>query len=394
MLRIYALLLLLPLSAAAQPFSKNYLMSFHTCDAQCMGFQDHEVQLAESNDGMSWTLVPNFPVYQGSVPDVIVRGSKVYIYTPGSVRRFDNGTGAWESSAQPVSVVDANSNPVNYVDPSAIIDSAGNIVLFFLNSTGLTGDPAGCANYPCTKYFNSATEIPGSDGTQFTMNSGDRITVTLNSSPQTASDPDIYFNGADYILYISKGSSTLAASCPSLHGSYTLFPNLPNGELVQNLGGIPCGHYKAGSGMYWTYVHSNVSGSTEIRMAAHSDFNAPLANLTTVMSGPIIGQPSTTKTESPGFCVNFLVTGMEETAAIPLGASVSPNPVSELMSIRLDQNLRAGRLRLFDLSGKCVLEKTFSGNVIEANCATLGRGIYMAEVQGEKQIARLKIMRE
>ena len=112
-------------------------MSFHTCDALCTGFQDHMTNLAESDDGTNWSLVPNFISYNGSVPDIIIRGNKLYIYTPGQVKRYDKTTNWWDTNPVNVSIVDGNNNPVSYVDPSAIIDSAGNIVLFFLNSTGV-----------------------------------------------------------------------------------------------------------------------------------------------------------------------------------------------------------------------------------------------------------------
>lgn len=311
----------------AQPFTKNYIMAFHTCDTTCTGFQDHMVNLAESNDGTNWTVVPNFIPYQSSVPDPVIRGNKLYVYTPNKVKRFDNSANSWDANPVPVSVVDVNNNPVNYVDPSAIIDSSGNIVLFFLRVDTISGNPAGCITYPCTKYFNSAVEVSGSDGTQFVMQSGDRKSILLNSSPQTASDPDIYFDGTKYILYISKGLTTVAFQSSTMHGSYISFPNL-SGDILTTQGGIPCGYFDASSNQYWTYIHANVSGNTVIRQAIHNDFNSQLTNFNTVISGPIIGEPSSTKTESPGFCVNdFLVSVSGHTIGNDK-LFIFPNPTS------------------------------------------------------------------
>ncbi|TND05863.1 MAG: hypothetical protein FD123_3554 [Bacteroidetes bacterium] len=368
------------LSAAAQPFSKTYLMSFHVCDASCMGFQDHITQLAESNDGLNWTLVPNFPAYSASVPDIITRGNKAYIFSPGKVRRYDNGTGQWDATPQNVSIIDSVSAQASYVDPSAIIDSSGNIVLFFLNATGITGDPAGCSNYPCTKYFDSATEIPGSDGTQFVKNSGHRISVTLTQSPQTGSDPDIFFDGTKYVLYVSQGPSTLAASCSSLHGTYSVFPNLPAGVLVQNIGGIPCGHYDASSNQYWTFVHSNVGNSVEIRRAAHSDFNTQLTSFTTVISGPVIGEPASTKTESPGFCVNTLLTAIHEQAVSQLPPAF-PNPGDEQVTVNFGRNISKGVLSLYDQHGKLLRQNPVSGNEAIILKNDLAAGLYFIQLQ-------------
>jgi hypothetical protein len=184
------IILIIPFNGISQPFTKRYIMSFLTCDAACNGFNDHMVTLAESDDGTNWSPVPNFTPYNGSVPDVIIRGSKLYVYTPGKVKRYDKAASSWDAGS--VFVTDSSGGMVQYVDPSAYIDSAGRIVLFFLNSTGtpMGQDPAGCQTYPCVKYFDSATEINGSDGTQFVKNSGHRISITLLSG--TASDPDIF----------------------------------------------------------------------------------------------------------------------------------------------------------------------------------------------------------
>lgn len=293
-------------AALGQPFTKNFIMAFHTCDAACTGFSQHYTHLAESNDGTTWTAVPGFVPYLGSVPDVIVRGSKVYIYNPGKVKRYNDATGSWEPQAS-VSVLDSLGNPTSFVDPSPILDASGKIVLFYLSSAGATGDPAACNPYPCTKYFDSAVEVDGSDGTQFIAQSGHRTSIDLNSAPQTASDPDIYFDGTRYIMYISKGSSTLALESGVLHGSYSSFAGLSN-DLLTNEGGIPCGHFDPVTSKYWTFVHSNVSGNTVVRQGIHDGFSSLVTGFNTVISGPVLGEPSTTKTESPGFCENILST--------------------------------------------------------------------------------------
>mgnify|MGYP000541327840 CR=1 FL=1 len=346
----------------SQPFTKKYIMSFHTCDVNCNGFQDHKVHLAESNDGINWTLVPNFIPYGGSVPDVIIRGSKLYIFTPGMVKRYDKITNTWDSNPVPVSIIDNNGAPVQYVDPSAIIDNSGKIVLFYLNSTGLTGDPASCQSYPCTKYFDSAVEVEGSDGTQFISQSGDRATYQLTNSPSSASDPDIFFDGTNYILYISKGQGIIAMKSDTLQGSYTVFPNLPNGVLT-NQGGVPSGYFDDINNQYWTYVHSNNAGSVVIRRAVHSDFNSQLTSFSTVLSGPIIGETFTTTTESPGITLNtFLLTNVElVNDNIPVKFSLVqnyPNPFNPSTTIEYSiptvetRHALSVQLKIYDILGR------------------------------------------
>jgi len=65
-----------------------YLMAFHACDTSagidCNMPMNHKVYLAQSEDGVNWSLVPGWQPFQGSVPDVIRRGDTLYIYTPGT----------------------------------------------------------------------------------------------------------------------------------------------------------------------------------------------------------------------------------------------------------------------------------------------------------------------
>lgn len=374
--------LLLPSVIFSQPFTKNYIMSFHTCDAACVGFQDHLVNLAESDDGSTWTLVPNFTPYSGSVPDVITRGSKLYVYTPGMVRRYDNSSGTWDTNPVPVSIVDNFGNSVSYVDPSAIIDSSGNIVLFFLNSTGLTGDPASCSPYPCDKNFDSAVEVSGSDGTQFIKQSGNRRVVNITSG--TASDPDIYFDGTNYILYVSRGSNTNAYSGSSMHGSYSSISGLPS-DVLTSQGGIPCGYYNSSSNEYWTYVHANSGGSVVVKQAVHSTISSQPATFNTVVSGPIIGEPSTTKTESPGFCENLLTTGIHVNESSPSVQFQFPNPVQEewggSVISQLDQ---AVVFTITDVTGKEMLSTRINlskgKNTLLFDKHEFGSGIYFMRI--------------
>lgn len=300
-------LIFISYSLVAQPFSKQYIMAFHTCELGiCMGPATHQVRLAESNDLSNWTLVPNFLPYQGSVPDVIVRNNQLYIYTPNKVKRYNNTTNLWDNNPPTVSITDSLGNAIQYVDPSPMLDTSGRIVLFFLNSTGLMGqDPAACTSYPCYKYFDSAVEVLGSNGTQFVLQSGHRAVISLDNmgSPPTASDPDIYYDNEQYILYISQGQNTLAYHSPTLHGSYVPFTTLPNNGTLTTQGGIACGIFETGNQSYHTFVHSNINGTTVIRHATHNQFSTQVL-FNTVVSGNLLGLGNNIQTESPGICRN------------------------------------------------------------------------------------------
>ncbi len=385
-IRITALLLfVLHTAMYSQPFTKKYIMSFFTCSTNCQGTQQHLVHLAESDDGRTWTPVPNFVPYVGSVPDVVIRENKLYVYTPGFVKRYDITTDKWDPNPVPVSIVDSNNNVVNFVDPSAVVDSSGKIVLFFLNSTGIMGDPARCQSYPCTKYFDSAVEVEGSDGTRFVLQNGHRLTMQLNNN-ESAADPDVFFDGTNYYMYIANNGAVAVAKSNALHGSYSLLTSLPNGILTTE-GSVPCGYYDAENNEYWTFVHKPENGTKYIKRAVHSDFSTQLTSFEVVLSGSIIGEDSLTTTESPGITLNtFLTTGIERVDnRIPDKFELSqnyPNPFNPTTSIMYKIATPAHvSLKVFDELGKVVAvlvnkEQSPGTYRVRFNASHLSSGVY------------------
>lgn len=319
------------------PLTKNYLMAFHSClQSSCsIGPSAHTVQLAESNDGLMWNLVSGFPSYSGSVPDVITRNNKLYIYTPGKVKRYNTITSTWDAVPVNVSIVDASSVAVSYVDPSPYTDASGALNLFFLNSTGIVGDPAICTTTPCIRTFDSATEVPGSDGTQFIKQPGSRITVTVTGG-FAPTDPDIFYDGVNYFLYTSEGTTTRCYSSSSLHGTYTALSSLPSANLLSSSSGIPCGIYNTTTLKYMSYGHSAASGSTEIKGAVHSNFLTQ-PTYSTLITGTSIGLGSTYNVQSPGICNNtFLTLGLKNITSSKI-LNVFPNPAENFIYINLPQ---------------------------------------------------------
>jgi len=257
------------------------------------------VYLAQSDDGANWSLVPGWEPYAGSVPDVIRRGDTLYVYTCNSVRRYDFATETWES---PVIVELTDTESDAFVDPSLIIDDQDRLVLFYL--AGIIGqDPAGCApgETSCIKHFRSATEVDGSDGAQFVADSGDRLQVTI-ASTSWAADPDIFYDGNRYVMYIARGQSIQVYTSQTLLGNYTLLSTLPDGYLTHVVG-VGSGYFDQGTSRYWTYGHTFES---IIRRAAHASLDESLSDsdFTTVLTGSSIGLGASYLVQSPGFAVN------------------------------------------------------------------------------------------
>ena len=272
-------------------------MAFHACSAtDCGSPSNHYTYLAESSDLTNWSIVSGWTAYQGSVPDVIQKGTNLYIFNPGTVRKLDLAAGTLGAS-RPVAIRTVEGNQIRFVDPSPILDGSGRVALFYLDSTSvpLGVDPAGCVSYPCDKNFGSAVEVEGSDMTQFVADPGFRAVVNITSG--SASDPDI-FAGASadgYVMYVSKGNSIEVWTSATLAGSYT------RQSTVLNKGGVPAGYHDGSQ--YWFFGALNQGSGKNIvayKAATISGLpSAPASYTLTPGSFPGLGS-STRLVDSPG----------------------------------------------------------------------------------------------
>ena len=306
--------------------SGAFLLAVHVA-APGASYAEHETWLLESDNADGWSMVPGFEGFIGSVPEVITRDSEIILYNPGKMRAYDLESGTVRGAT--VSITTTGGEPVSYVDPSASLDDSGLVVLFFLNSTDTPPgeDPAGGSD---PKDFDSAVEVEGSQGTEFVLSEGHRIQVQ-------GSDPDIFFDGEQFVLYVSRGQSTLAFVSETLEGEYTAIEGLEGDSFLTHEGGIPAGHYDESSASYWTYVHSNTSAGTVVKLAVHDGLSSTLgeAAFETLLSGTDLGYDSEHGVESPAFALN--------TAVPEPGASAAA--LSALGSLALLVNRRSSRSR-------------------------------------------------
>lgn len=296
-------------AATAATLDAKYLMAFHACNttaSTCSNPQNHKVYIAQSEDGISWSLLSGHTPYSGSVPDLIRRGNTLYVYTPGMVRRYLIDTATWKDSVPvPVSLKLSSGESEEFVDPSPILDDNGSIVLFYL--VGLKGgDPARCQSgqTSCTKTFRSATEVSGADGASFIVDTGNRVEITIASSG-SASDPDIFKGPGGFIMYVARDGGVQALSSNDLRGSYQNITGLSSGMLVAaGLGSVPAGHYNDKAEEYWTYLHRSQGSTASISRVVHSRIDTALSasSFSTVISGSSFsGLGSSYTVESPGF---------------------------------------------------------------------------------------------
>ena len=280
----------------------KYLLSFHACDtakvSNCNSPQNHQTYVAHSNDGNAWQLLPNWQAYAGSVPDVIRRGNVLYIYTSNlKLARYRLDTGQLETN---IAVTGWNG-----VDPSLYLDAQGRLVMFYLNGFVPNGDPAQCAPglSSCEKYIDSIVEVTGSDGTKFESVAGHRAVIKLGtgSSFTTGSDPDVFHDGKQFVMYVSHGPSISVWTGVSLDATFVY-----QGILSDKTGGIPAGYFDSGAKQYWTFAHITQNGRAVIRRASHANFDKlSESSWATVLRGSDIGLGNTSNVESPGFALNI-----------------------------------------------------------------------------------------
>lgn len=277
----------------------KYLLTFLACDAdpnQCGLPDNHRVYIASSDDGVTWSVPPDWQPYRGSVPDVVERGDKIYIYTPNEVVIIDETTG---EVSEPVSVqIDTDLLPAGFVDPSPTLDENGRIVLFFIpGSFGAIGTcPGGVTT--CTIPVYSATETDALDGIHFKLDDGVRAEVSVDTTTEfiSATDPDIFYDGTQWVLYVSHGASMSLWTSSTLRGSYTRSTSVTDGLITHGAGGVGCGVFDDASGQYWTFVHGDDGSSLSvIRRAVHGDLTTQLAttDFVTVLRGPDFGLSAT-----------------------------------------------------------------------------------------------------
>ncbi|MFZ9707345.1 MAG: hypothetical protein ACO3CG_05845, partial [Ilumatobacteraceae bacterium] len=115
-------------NAAVTVPTQPYVMAFHTCAngaTDCNNPANHIVQLAQSADGVSWSLVSGWQSYRGSVPDAFRRGNTLYVFSTSGLLKVNMTTG--ETSTTSVSL-----NEGSFVDPSIAQLPDGRLILFYL----------------------------------------------------------------------------------------------------------------------------------------------------------------------------------------------------------------------------------------------------------------------
>ena len=272
-------------------FDCSYVMTFHSCDTlvkDCGNPSSHTVHVAGSKDAYEWELLTDIPSFDSSVPDIIIRDEILYIFALPELRRLNLQTGEWLDVAYP-QILNQDGEQIIHVDPSLFIDDENNIVLFFMEAQeGF--NPATCplGDLDCSKYFLSATEVAGSQGSVYSVDDGVRMEIQLSESQRIAADPDIFQGPDGYYQYVSRGQNIQVFFSPDLRGVYHPLSTLDDGILTRGGGGVPAGHYDFEQELFFTFVTTAVDGAiSDIRLATHHSIDTTIErdSFNTVISG-------------------------------------------------------------------------------------------------------------
>jgi hypothetical protein len=280
---------------AVTPTSDPYLMAFHTCalgiGAQCGNPMNHLIRLGSSPDGRSWTQLPGWQPYAGSVPDVFRRGDTAYVIGAG-LSRVNMLTGQVTASSFNVkNAQGADAMPRDASFAGQLPD--GRLVLVYVPSMQSI-DPSSP-----TRSILLATEDKGSDGASFTY-VGDAISIVTASLPATgdATDPDIYWNGNRWVLLVSLGGNTIAYTSANLLGPYEA-----NTQTVvsRDNGGVPSAVLSTDNTTVFTYINTGGRDNASIRLGTSVAPPSLISSWSVVIPASQFG---TASAESPGVSLN------------------------------------------------------------------------------------------
>ncbi len=95
------------------------------------------------------------------------------------------------------------------------------------------------------------------------------------------------------------------------------------------------------------------------------------------------------------FFNQFRLTSTENNLENNLKISISPNPVSDFLHIKLEENsfLEKTNLEIIDLQGKVLKTEQFTGNFFEINTQNWAKGLYIVHISNKKGSFRTKFVK-
>ena len=223
----------------------RFLLVYATCDSDpCNGASTEH--LAQSRDGVRWTPVPSFALAAAGNPSAARRAGRLYVLDSlraspegltAGIRRF-NITAAGLSETKPADVTVTLASPgdaqtASEITGSLALDPTGGLVLVYALrlEPGAIGCPA-ASGKACLK-LRTATEVPSSDGADFTGDPGNRRVVSFDPANSPGSPIAYAGEGKGYVVLLAgPGQCLRVFTATDLHVTYHQARGLPGGCLT------------------------------------------------------------------------------------------------------------------------------------------------------------------
>ena len=328
-------------ASAQNAVTQPYILVFDACVKGASGpcSSPQYTYIAQSADGVAWQLVPGYTPVLGSVPGVVRRGNEIYIVAGGSgeengrgnpssmeTLRYHMDTGVWDSPGY--FIIQDPQYPVDLrdqrQDPSLALNAQGQLVVIYDINNYVNG-VQGCPGGVC--HIRMATEVSGSDGTQFVAQAGDAASYNVASG----GDPSApFFDGYQWVLSFAFSPpngpyGSLIFVSPSFAGPYDLYAGLPNGVLGP---GQMSGFFNPARGQYWHYF-PNYSNRLFRAIKTSLTQQVTSSDLQPILTSAEVGLGSNIILQHPRFAKNW--SGKQTTTAtiapqfvsVPVGSTAT-----------------------------------------------------------------------
>jgi hypothetical protein len=333
-----------------------------------------------------------------------------------------NGTAIFPNASGTYSVTGTDANGcVNTDDVSIVVNNLPTVSAVASDSTicvgeSITFNGQGAATYAWDNSVTNGTAIsPNASGTYTVTGTdangctnSDDVAIVVNNLPTVsavASDSSICvgqtitFNGQGAVTYTWDNSVTNGtAISPNASGTYTVTGTDANGCVntddvsidVNNLPTVNLGaditkcDYEApitlNAGSQTSYLWNN---------------NATTATIDVTTSGTY----SVTVSNAAG-CSNTdeILVNLQDCAGIvetQIFANIYPNPTSGLVNIDLSKTLNNAKIQIVDLQGKILYANSeFNGQNLMIDLNSFSNGMYLLQIEQNRQISQFKLIKE
>lgn len=285
------------------------------------------------------------------------------------------------------------SNLVGAIEPRNIVQArnGGNILVLGTFTTYIEFSSAVFFTTPLNviriflaQYGNCTnTTVPSISGSPFEFCQGDSLFLTASASSSYLwstgdTTQSIYANnmGNYYVLGIENNECYVQSNITQVNMLVA-----PNMSVIQNETTLTA--EEVGATYQWINCNTNTAISGETNQNFTTNITGNYAVVITSANGCI--------DTSACFAINTLNTGEIDLQNM---ISISPNPANDLINIKTNSSLMGSTYRIFEITGKVILNGKISSENSQIDISKLSKGIYFLETSINEKQHILKIVKQ